>query len=64
MFNQQQNFSPETPLITPVLLLVFNRQNTTKQVFSAIRKAKPSRLYVAGDGPRPEYPEPSPLLFQ
>ena len=57
MFDQQQNFSPEIPLITPVLLLVFNRQNTTKQVFSAIRKAKPSRLYVAGDGPRPEYPE-------
>ena len=37
---------------TPVLFLVFNRPDTTRQVFSAIRKAKPSRLYVAADGAR------------
>lgn len=35
-----------------VLLLVFNRPDTTKQVFEAIRKAQPPRLYVAADGPR------------
>ncbi|MDP2237968.1 MAG: nucleotide-diphospho-sugar transferase [Bacteroidales bacterium] len=37
---------------TPVLFLVFNRPDATKQVFEAIRKAKPPRLYVAADGPR------------
>jgi hypothetical protein len=35
-----------------VLFLVFNRPETTKQVFEAIRLAKPARLYVAADGPR------------
>lgn len=38
---------------TPVLFLVFNRPDTTRKVFEAIRSAKPQRLYVAGDGPRP-----------
>ena len=37
---------------TAVLFLVFNRPDTTAQVFDAIRKAKPPRLYVAADGPR------------
>jgi len=40
------------PLQTAVLFLVFNRPDTTAQVFEAIRKAKPPRLYVAADGPR------------
>jgi len=39
-------------LKTAVLFLVFNRPDTTKQVFEAIRQAKPPRLYVAADGPR------------
>ncbi len=47
-------FSPPTPLNTAVLFLVFNRPDTTKQVFEAIRKAKPPRLYVAADGAREE----------
>lgn len=37
---------------TPVLFLIFNRPQTTAQVFQAIRNAKPRRLYVAADGPR------------
>jgi len=41
-----------TPLNTPVLFLVFNRLDTTKQVFEAIRLAKPPRLYIAADGAR------------
>lgn len=45
-------FIPPHPLKTAVLFLVFNRPDTTKQVFEAIRKAKPPRLYVAADGPR------------
>jgi hypothetical protein len=45
-------FTPTAPLQTAVLFLVFNRPDTTTQVFEAIRKAKPPRLYVAADGPR------------
>lgn len=41
---------------TAVLFLVFNRPDTTQKVFEAIRDAKPSRLYVAGDGPRDSRP--------
>lgn len=36
----------------PVLFLVFNRPETTRRVFEAIRSAKPCVLYVAADGPR------------
>jgi hypothetical protein len=32
--------------------MIFNRPDTTEQVFSSIRMARPSRLYVAADGPR------------
>lgn len=39
-------------LQTPVLLLVFNRPDTTKRVFEEIRKARPTHLYIAADGPR------------
>jgi len=39
-----------------VLFLIFNRPDTTKQVFEAIRGARPRRLYVAADGPRPNRP--------
>lgn len=36
-----------------VLFLVFNRLDTTRAVFEAIRAARPPRLYVASDGARP-----------
>jgi len=36
----------------PVLFVVFRRPDTTRMVFEAIRAAKPTRLYVAADGPR------------
>ncbi|MDP3996397.1 MAG: hypothetical protein Q8P86_01735 [bacterium] len=39
-------------LDTPVLFLIFNRPDTTRQVFSAIRAAKPRQLFIAADGPR------------
>lgn len=39
-------------LLTPVLFIVFNRLDTTRRVFEAIRHAQPSRLYIAADGPR------------
>ena len=45
-------FTPPHPLGTAVLFLVFNRLDTTKQVFEAIRQAKPPRPYIAADGAR------------
>jgi hypothetical protein len=36
-----------------VLFLVFDRPDTTRRVFQAIRAARPPRLYVAADGARP-----------
>lgn len=37
-----------------VLFLIFNRLDTTIQVFERIREARPKRFYVAADGPRPK----------
>ncbi len=45
-------FIPPGPLHSPVLLVVFNRPDTTARVFERIRQAKPRRLYVAADAPR------------
>lgn len=36
----------------PVLLIIFNRPETTRQVFDAIRDYAPKALYIAGDGSR------------
>ncbi|MCK9163021.1 MAG: nucleotide-diphospho-sugar transferase [Bacteroidales bacterium] len=36
----------------PILLIIFNRLDTTEKVFEEIRKQKPKYLYIAGDGPR------------
>jgi len=49
---KMKEFIPPQPLKTAVLFLVFNRLDTTKQVFEAIRKAKPPKLYIAADGAR------------
>jgi hypothetical protein len=51
-YTQNPTFSTPSPLSTPVLFLIFNRPEITKQVFNAIQQAKPPRLYVAGDGLR------------
>jgi hypothetical protein len=45
-------FIPPTEFTTPVLLLIFSRPHTTRQVFESIRRVRPTRLYVAADGPR------------
>ena len=45
-------FTQREPLKTAVLFLIFNRPETTQQVFDAIRTQKPRCLYVAADGPR------------
>jgi hypothetical protein len=38
--------------IAPVVIIVFNRPDETRQVFEKIRLAKPSKLYVIADAPR------------
>lgn len=45
----------------PILFLIFNRPDTTERVFQAIKEARPSRLYVAADGPRPNRPQEADL---
>ncbi|MFA5984266.1 MAG: nucleotide-diphospho-sugar transferase [Methylococcaceae bacterium] len=39
-------------LKTPVAFIIFNRPDTTAQVFAEIAKAKPPKLLVVADGPR------------
>ena len=46
---------------TPVLFLIFNRPETTAEVFSVIKTVKPPRLYIAADGPREERKEEADL---
>ena len=41
---------------TPVAFLVFNRPDCTRRTFAAIREARPKRLLVVADGPRPDRP--------
>ena len=36
----------------PVLFLIFNRPDTAEEVMKAIQLAKPSKIYIAADGPR------------
>ena len=43
--------------IAPVVFLVFNRPDAAARVFERIRAAKPKRLFVVADGPRPTQPE-------
>jgi hypothetical protein len=47
-----------------VLFVLFNRPETTQKVFNEIRAAKPKRLYIAADGPRPDFPDDKLLCKQ
>jgi len=51
------SFTPTSTLTSPVLFVIFNRPETTKLVFEAIRKAQPAKLYIAADGPRKNVPD-------
>ena len=42
---------------TPVALIIFNRPHHTARVFAEIAKARPERLFLIADGPRPDRPE-------
>jgi hypothetical protein len=54
--NEIREFAPQNSLKTAVLFLIFNRPDTTQQVFNEIRKARPAQLFVAADGPRKDRP--------
>lgn len=41
---------------SPVLFIIFNRPETTKEVFGQIKKAQPRQLFIAADGPRVDQP--------
>lgn len=41
-------------LETPVVLTVFARPDTTARVMEAVRQARPPKLFVIADGPRPD----------
>jgi hypothetical protein len=38
--------------VPAILFLIFNRPDTTSEVFEVIKRQKPEKLYVAADGPR------------
>lgn len=46
---------------TPVAIFVFARPDTTERVLAAVRRARPERLYVIADAPRPDHPEEAEL---
>jgi len=43
-------------LSTPVAFIIFNRPDTTRQVFERIRQAKPPKMLIVADGARENYP--------
>lgn len=44
-------------LTTPILFLIFRQPEVTRTVFEQIRAARPRKLYIAADGPRPDRPD-------
>jgi hypothetical protein len=45
------------PFDVPILFMIFNRPEPTKVVFEEIRKLRPTKLFVAADGPRTDRPD-------
>lgn len=43
-------------LSTPVLIIAYRREDTTRKVLEVVRAARPERLYVACNAPRPGRP--------
>ncbi|GAB6079003.1 hypothetical protein [Hydrogenobaculum acidophilum] len=59
-----ENFEVPGQLETPVLYMVFNRPDIVQKAFGQIRKAKPKKLYIAQDGPRPHVPDEKDKIFK
>ena len=45
------------PCTTPIAFIIFNRPESTRKVFDAIRTARPQQLYIIADAPRSNYPD-------
>jgi hypothetical protein len=50
--------------LAPVVFFAFNRPNHTRKVFETIRDARPTRLLIVLDGPRPNIETDVPLCSQ
>lgn len=48
---------------TPILLVIFNRPDTTQKVFNRVRQIQPKQLFISADGPR-DYKEGEPEKCQ
>jgi hypothetical protein len=57
-------FVASTRPTPPILFLIFNRPAHASQVFAAIRAARPAKLFIAADGPRPDRPGEADLCGQ
>lgn len=49
---------------TPVVMFIFKRLDTTKQVLDRVRKVQPPKLYIVGEGARPNVPGEAELVEQ
>ena len=41
----------------PILFIIYRRPETTRRVFEAIRQARPAKLFISQDAPRPDRPK-------
>ena len=53
------HYSSSNPCETPLLLIIWRRPYTLRQLIDAIRPIAPIRLFVACDGPNPNCPDES-----
>lgn len=53
---------PTYSVISPVLLIAFNRPEETSRVISRLREVKPRRIYFSVDGPRMNRPDDKDLV--
>lgn len=51
-------------ITAPILIIGFNRPEVSAQTFEYIRKAKPTKLYIAIDGPRADKPGEEKLVLE
>jgi len=51
-----ENLVSQSVLSTPVLIIAYRRKDTTRKVLEAVRAARPKRIYVACNAPRPDQP--------
>lgn len=58
-----QDLPRQIPFETPVAMFVFNRPDCARKVFDVIANARPAKLLIVADGPRPGKPgEPEACL--